>query len=197
MTWFVHSNHWLSLVINSSSHLIYFGDSFGRHEAPDLIHHAVEWWLALHTSVLFEWQPLACTRQQDRYSCGILAINAIAHHFLPESYPLLSSTCDALDGAQMQIGVAVIDTHLHTLSQLKSGEIFLPQPPSHAADFDNFDDFDDTNNSDNDSITGETISESLQKSIHKAAPAAPKNSQPVSDQKSPKKRLFVILHANV
>ncbi|KAG1889658.1 uncharacterized protein F5891DRAFT_965318, partial [Suillus fuscotomentosus] len=116
MTCFIHSNHWLSLVIDGSGHTIYFGDSFGCHEAPDSICHAVEWWLALHTPVLFVWQPLACTRQQDQYLCGILAVNAIAHHFLPETYPLLLPDCNALDGARMQFGVAIIDAHLRTLS---------------------------------------------------------------------------------
>ncbi|KAG1744577.1 uncharacterized protein EDB91DRAFT_1246697 [Suillus paluster] len=147
-----------------------------------------------------------------------------AHHFLPESYPLLSSTCDALDGGWMQIGVAVIDTHLHTLSVTAQIWINLLTPatiscrcfddfddtkvtfvsfryqslfanatysssnlekyshPSHhltPADFDDFGDFDDTNNSNNDSITGKTISESLQ-----------------NVQKSPKKCSFVMSNGN-
>ncbi|KAG1731396.1 hypothetical protein EDB19DRAFT_1912519 [Suillus lakei] len=49
---------------------------------------------------------------------------------------ILSSHLIAMhsNGAWMQFGVAIIDTHLHTLSQIKSGEVFLPQPPSHATD---------------------------------------------------------------
>ncbi|KAG1823327.1 hypothetical protein EV424DRAFT_1321185 [Suillus variegatus] len=115
MACFVHSNHWLSLVIDGSRHTIYFGDSFG-HKAPDSIHHAVEWWLGLHTPISFKWNTLACTHQQDQYSCGILAVNAIAHHFLLQAYSLLISTHDELDAARMQIGIAIIDVHLHALS---------------------------------------------------------------------------------
>ncbi|KAG1734362.1 hypothetical protein EDD22DRAFT_787922, partial [Suillus occidentalis] len=116
MACFVHSNHWLSLIIDGSHHTIYFGDSFG-HEAPDLIHHAVKWWLGLHTPISFKWKALACTHQQDQYSCGILAVNAIAHHFHLQAYSLLISlTPDVLDAVRMQIGVSVIDIHLHTLS---------------------------------------------------------------------------------
>lgn len=116
MACFVQCNHWLSLVIDDSHHTIYFEDPFG-HEAPDSIHHVVEWWLRLHMPISFKWKALACTRQQDQYLCGILAVNAIAHHFCPQAYSLLVLlTLNALDAMWMQIGVSVIDIHLHTLS---------------------------------------------------------------------------------
>jgi hypothetical protein len=115
MICFVHSNHWLALVIEGSSHTIFIGDSLG-HEAPASLRHAVERWLAAHTPIPFEWKPLACTRQQDQYSCGIFAVNAIGHHFLPDTYPLVLSRTSALDVARMQLGVAVIDVHMHALS---------------------------------------------------------------------------------
>jgi hypothetical protein len=59
-----------------------------------------------HISEPFEWGVLASTTQNDSFSCGILAENALGHEFLPDVYPLIKTTEVSL--ARMELGLEVI-----------------------------------------------------------------------------------------
>lgn len=85
----VISNHWCAFVINSQQHTWFYGDPLG-HPPPSELVEILGWWLELSFGTAFTFHTLHTTQQADGISCSILAINALAHHFLPHR-PLLQS----------------------------------------------------------------------------------------------------------
>ncbi|KAG1840042.1 hypothetical protein F4604DRAFT_1940323 [Suillus subluteus] len=63
------------------------------------------------------WDDLQIARQEDRHSCGVLAINALAHFIQPTKFPLLTSS--DTDIASLHYGNAIIEHHI-TSSQSPS-----------------------------------------------------------------------------
>jgi hypothetical protein len=116
MLWHINENHWTSMVINMLTARILYGDPFGSN-APAWLQDAVIWWLSQHVTQPFEWGVLECTAQNDGFSCGILAQNALRHEFLPNDYPLIKTSEVSL--ARMELGLEVIRHHIRMVSDLK------------------------------------------------------------------------------
>jgi len=89
-------NHWTSLVITFKPPKILYGDSLGSSilsnkasslqqwicHMPDQSGHGI---MESDISVY----SLPTTIQKDAFSCGLIAPNAISHHYLPQTSPLL------------------------------------------------------------------------------------------------------------
>jgi hypothetical protein len=52
--------------------------------------------------------PLEITVQQDPFSCGPFALNAISHHYLQQNSPLLRSNVLSLVHYQMEIALELL-----------------------------------------------------------------------------------------
>jgi Ulp1 family protease len=101
-------NHWVQVIIDTSSSKILYGDSFGKpitHEIKEVL----TWWTNHHTATNFQIHSLAITRQVDEYSCGMLAWNAIAAHVLPDTYSLVSS--QAVADERLKMLLRVVERH--------------------------------------------------------------------------------------
>ena len=82
------SNHWCSFVIDINKHTIHYGDSLGTAPPPELLE-VLNWWLGLSFPTPFSLIDLPVTQQTDTFSCGVFAVNALSHYFLPSMSPLL------------------------------------------------------------------------------------------------------------
>ena len=87
--------HWVSVVINFQQLKILYGDSLGR-KMPKREHHACKRWIkhlinrsSKFTSGEIAIGHLPIGNQKDSNSCGLFALNAIAHHYI--NTPLLPS----------------------------------------------------------------------------------------------------------
>lgn len=104
----IGNKHWVSFDLNFKDSCIRYGDSFGE-EPPVELMLAVEWWTYHHTGRQFASQKLEITTQEDGFSCGLLAFNALAHRADPKKYPLIAAT--EVDDARLEILLAVIERH--------------------------------------------------------------------------------------
>jgi len=52
--------------------------------------------------------PLPTTVQQDPISCGIFALNAISHHYLPHNSPLLQPNVISLACYRMELALDLL-----------------------------------------------------------------------------------------
>lgn len=87
-----HANHWVAVVITIQPQpKILYADPMGF-PAPLELLEILRWWLKHYQEDEFELSQLLCTKQDDGYSCGILSVNAIRHHFFPDAHPLLDPT---------------------------------------------------------------------------------------------------------
>ncbi len=82
----IEGNHWVTVVVDITTEEIGYGDSFGS-PPPELVQ-VLHWWLTRHGFKEYKIKNLWCTQQMDSFSCGIIAMNTLQHHFFPES-PLL------------------------------------------------------------------------------------------------------------
>lgn len=87
--------HWVPYVVDPVSSSITYGDSLGG-SIPVTLREALRWWLLEHrkemnlsTDKPVVVRSLPITRQDDNFSCGILATNAIGHHLLHDALPLV------------------------------------------------------------------------------------------------------------
>ncbi|KAF9236437.1 hypothetical protein BU15DRAFT_50062, partial [Melanogaster broomeanus] len=87
----IHDTHWVGVILDFACNIIYYGDSLGCKMDAKLAA-TLQWWTRHHSGQKFTHQDLAITRQDDTFSCGVLAFNAIAHHLLPSHYPLVPAT---------------------------------------------------------------------------------------------------------
>src|ERR1700676_3886673 len=119
MLWFIKHSHWCSMDIDASRHTIHYGDPEGD-RAPDWLREVTNWWLSKHVEAKFDWEVLPCSTQRDGFSCGILAMNGLAHSFLPAVYPLID-TSSGQDGtiARLQAGAQVIQWHIQMVGCLE------------------------------------------------------------------------------
>ncbi|TCD66295.1 hypothetical protein EIP91_001586 [Steccherinum ochraceum] len=100
----INSNHWVAAVVDLEEMTISYGNSMEKRSAlpqnlPVL--GALEWWLGGHGIHGFLRVPMNMTLQGDGWSCGILSCNALAHHFLPNSYPLVETGDEDLGRLRM------------------------------------------------------------------------------------------------
>ncbi|KAG2059588.1 hypothetical protein BDR06DRAFT_833449, partial [Suillus hirtellus] len=85
----INGNHWMAIIVNQSERKVLYGDPGGL-GAPVVLCQAIDWWLKNHFTESFAWVHLPCTHQHDSHSHGVLAVNVIAHHLLPATFPLIS-----------------------------------------------------------------------------------------------------------
>ncbi|KAK7008259.1 hypothetical protein R3P38DRAFT_3591876 [Favolaschia claudopus] len=76
-------SHWAACVVDITGHHIQFGDGF-RQSAPESLRKELVEWLKemTQTTDLVITNDLPCGIQCDAVSCGVIAVNAIAHHVL-------------------------------------------------------------------------------------------------------------------
>ena len=117
--------HWVSVVINFQQQQILYGDSLGR-RIPKREHQAIEHWILhlisrsskLPTSDKITLGQLPTECQDDSTSCGLFALNAIAHHYL--NHPLLPPNPTTLVCQRMEITLNIINSMTVCLFQIVS-----------------------------------------------------------------------------
>ena len=109
----VNGNHWIALMIDFQQSSIYYGDSLGGTINKEL-QAAYNWWLLMHNENAFEWVQMEVTKQQDMYSCGLLAVNALAHALDPRQFKLMNAK--AVDAERINILCHIIDRHKKKVS---------------------------------------------------------------------------------
>jgi hypothetical protein len=106
------TNHWTSLVISFKPPKILYGDSLG-HPMPVKKATSFKRWvchmLERSTHRMPESDisvyPLSITGQRDSNSCGLLALNAISHHYLPQKSPLLQPGTLSIAQARLELAL--------------------------------------------------------------------------------------------
>lgn len=107
-------NHWVAVVLEFKHNQFLYGDPLGQDPECQLSD-AIGWWTYHHTGQHFHACKLTITPQQDSYSCGVLAFDALAHHCLANSYPLIPAH-DATN-ERARILAEVVARHLDHVSQ--------------------------------------------------------------------------------
>ena len=72
------NTHWVALIVDFESQELLYGDSFGHPISADM-HAVIDWWTHYHTNSRFTVRTLPISRQQDSFSCGMLAWDALRH----------------------------------------------------------------------------------------------------------------------
>ncbi|KAF7324415.1 hypothetical protein MVEN_02644000 [Mycena venus] len=85
----IHKDHWVALVVDFVAETVHYGDSFGEGFNASL-RGAYDWWIEQHTDKKFTWVRMPITPQTDGHSCGILALNSLAHYLDANRFPLLN-----------------------------------------------------------------------------------------------------------
>lgn len=101
--------HWAALVLDFSSHIIWYGDSLGW-QMEARTKDAISWWIQAHTLVPFIYKMLPITYQEDTFSCGLLAWNSLTHYFLPAQNPLVDPSLVAI--ARLKVLLRISTHHL-------------------------------------------------------------------------------------
>jgi hypothetical protein len=70
---------------------------------------AYNWWFSEHNEHEFEWVPMDITKQEDQYSCGLLAVNALTHLLDPKKFDLMDAK--AVDAKHINTLFRVISQH--------------------------------------------------------------------------------------
>lgn len=104
----VDGNHWIALMVDFRKKKVYYGNSL-EHTINKEIRAAYDWWLSMHNEDMFEWAQMEITRQQDSYSCGLFAVNALAHALDPRQFNLMDP--EAVDAERINILYRVINRH--------------------------------------------------------------------------------------
>ena len=105
--------HWVSVVVDFQQLKILYGDSFGD-PMPKRRYKAFERWInhlitrSTKLSGNITIEKLETGQQMDEISCGLFALNSIAHHYL--NTPLLPSDAIILAGRRMEIALDIIST---------------------------------------------------------------------------------------
>ncbi|THU75208.1 hypothetical protein K435DRAFT_881368 [Dendrothele bispora CBS 962.96] len=89
------SDHWVSLVIDGKNHYFFYGDSLqgkGSLDIPLKLLEALTMWKSRYTFSHFSTGVLDTTAQDDNYSCGLYALNAIEHFVRPDIVKLVKPT---------------------------------------------------------------------------------------------------------
>lgn len=93
-------NHWIALVIDIKHRLLRYGDSMQNKPPPELCY-IITWWMStFDDGDAFVWESLASTKQPDSYSCSILAMDSLTHHYFP-SRPLVENSISACVSARL------------------------------------------------------------------------------------------------
>jgi hypothetical protein len=105
----MNHNHWVAVVLDFKSHVILIGNLMNPepYEESCIM---LQWWTSHHSGHQFAESALDITHQQDLVSCGLLSFNALAHHFLPATYPLTSAS--QVQNGQLQVLLNIVNQHL-------------------------------------------------------------------------------------
>jgi len=76
------------LIVDFESQELLYGDSFGHPISADM-HAVIDWWTHYHTNSRFTIHSLPVSRQQDSFSCGMLAWDALRHRLMPRAPTLM------------------------------------------------------------------------------------------------------------
>ncbi|KAF8990755.1 hypothetical protein BDQ17DRAFT_1255480 [Cyathus striatus] len=87
-------NHWVAIGIDGVQKKILYGDSLADPnsdivEENSVLLDALTWWTKTHTNAEYTRSRLPITCQNDPFSCGVLALNAISASIFPDSVSLL------------------------------------------------------------------------------------------------------------
>jgi hypothetical protein len=101
----VHENHWVGSAVDLMGQSVEFGDPGGGGADDVDVCAALCWFVAQHLPRIgtLRQLELPCTQQRDTYNCGLYAPNAIAHKFLPNSYPLIGADLELGDLGRLEI----------------------------------------------------------------------------------------------
>jgi hypothetical protein len=110
----VGGNHWISLVMDFAQETVFYGDSLGM-KISDSLRGVLDWWTHLHTGRFFDYRDLPITRQQDDYSCGLLAWHALAAFLFKGKYTMVDPSCVAQERLKVLLRVAE-KHHEHTVT---------------------------------------------------------------------------------
>lgn len=88
-------NHWTAATIDVPNKCIFYADTLGF-DIPNELEAALTWWLANHIAGSFTLSRMACSQQDDGFSCAVLAANAIMHLFCGNQVPLIQSSAEAM-----------------------------------------------------------------------------------------------------
>lgn len=86
--------HWVAVTVDFINRRLEYADSQQKPIPSELLD-ILAWWASFYfveftsLSIDFQVDPLPCTIQgEDSYLCGLIAVNALQHRFLPWKYPL-------------------------------------------------------------------------------------------------------------
>ena len=102
--------HWVALIIDFTQGQILYGDSTGQ-PIDKKIANILEWWTSYHTGTKFPVTGLDITIQNDSYSCGMFAWDALRYKLSNCSTKRLHPTCASVDRLQMFLRLV---KHYHT-----------------------------------------------------------------------------------
>lgn len=80
-------NHWVALVVDVKAQEFRYGDPL-QMPPPQELCNVMGWWISTVvggdlSKEPWKWTTLPCAEQTDGYSCSILAINCLTHHYIP------------------------------------------------------------------------------------------------------------------
>jgi hypothetical protein len=101
----VGKNHWIALVMDFARGTVFYGDSLGK-KISDNLRVVLDWWIYLHTGHCFDYCDLPITRQQDSYSCGLLAWLALVVFLSKGKHTLVDPSCAAQERLKVLLRVA-------------------------------------------------------------------------------------------
>lgn len=128
----VNTNHWVPVVIDFRDKTIFTADSLAsvtNHKPSKLINkyrdlQVLRDWAAEKSGINntdFAIQCMKITRQKDLISCGVMAFNAIEHHFLPADRPLVKADKRSLRLKRLAM---LFDT-IHSVISIRDNENFV------------------------------------------------------------------------
>jgi hypothetical protein len=92
--------HWVALVVDFATQELLYGDSFGHPISADMLA-VISWWTHYHTNSQFVVRALPISRQQDNFSCGMLAWDALRHYLGHGAHALMDPQQPFHDRAEM------------------------------------------------------------------------------------------------
>ena len=123
----LNQNHWVSVVIDFRQCQILYGDSFHQ-QMPTCQHKSYQRWVKhlINQSKNLVGEiavgDLATGVQDDGISCGLFALNSIAHHYFED--PLLPTNSVALNFRRKEIGLNILGTMVVCLLALYVGKLY-------------------------------------------------------------------------
>ena len=97
-------NHWVGIIVDIVKQKIFYVDPM-KHPPPNKLILVLQWWLGQHVAGNFvvNTEALACTWQNNDFSCGVWTLNAIVHHLSPNKFWLIQNSQDAIKERRTQI----------------------------------------------------------------------------------------------